>query len=123
MVNRLVRPLLRLLALMWLAIGMSVPVSAWTVHEAAHGAAIVGVDEHHHHNDDGGISIHEHDDGEVPDGGHDHMPSILLGAVTVPQVGVVLAAPPFVRQSYIMPPSRLVESYASDGLRRPPRLG
>jgi hypothetical protein len=114
---------LRLIALVWLALGMSVPVSAWTVHKAEHGAAQVGVGEHHHHNDDGGISVHEHYDGEAPDGGHDHMPSILLGAVTVPQVGVVLAAPPAFRQCYIIPQARGVERYASDGLRRPPRCG
>jgi hypothetical protein len=102
---------------------MSVSVSAWTVHSAAHGAAQVSVDEHHHHEVDGGISVHEHDDGEAPDGGHDHMPSILLGAVTVPQAGVLLTEPIVIRQIYTLPTSHSVERYASDGLRRPPRLG
>jgi hypothetical protein len=108
---------------MWLALGMSVPVSAWTIHNAAHGAAQVSVDEHHHHNDDGGISVHEHDDGEAPDGGHDDMPFSLLGPITLTQAAVSLSAPSIVRQIYTMPPSRGVERYASDGLRRPPRLG
>jgi hypothetical protein len=114
---------LRLLALVWLTLGMSIPVSAWTVHNAAHGAAQVSVDEHHHHEDDGGISVHEHDDGETPDGGHDHMPSILLGAVTVPQAGVSLAEPTVLRQAYVTLPSRVAKQHPSDGLRRPPRLG
>jgi hypothetical protein len=117
------RALLRLFAFAWLALGMSIPVSAWTVHNAAHGAAQVSVDEHHHHEDDGGISVHEHDDGEAPDGGHDHMPSALLGAVTVPQAGVLLTEPIVIRQIYTLPTSRSVERYASDGLRRPPRRG
>lgn len=122
-VNHAARPLLRLLALFWLALGMSVPVSAWTVHNAAHGAAQVSVDEHHHHEDDGGISVHEHDDDETPDGGHDHMPCILLGVATVPQAGLSLTEPTVVRQTYAIPPSRVAKEHASDGLRRPPRLG
>ena len=117
------RPMLRLFALFWLALGISVPVSAWTVHNAANGAAQVSVNKHHHHEDNGGISVHEHDDGDAPDGGHDHMPSILLGAVTIPQAGVSLTEPTVVRQTYAIPPSRVAEQNASDGLRRPPRLG
>jgi hypothetical protein len=123
LVNNAACPLLRLLALVWLALGMSVPVSAWTVHNAAHGAAQVSVDEHHHHDDDGGISVHEHDDGETPDGGHDHMPSILLGAVTVPQAGVSLTEPIVLRQAYVTLASRVAKQHTSDGLRRPPKLG
>ena len=115
--------LLRMLSLAWIALGMSVPVSAWAVHSSAHSVAQVGVDDHHHHEDDGGISVHEHEDDEAPDGGHDHMPSILLGAVTVPQAGVSLTEPIVVRQIYTMPQSLGVERHASDGLRRPPRLG
>ena len=121
--NHAARPLLRLLALFWLALGMSVPVSAWTVHNAAHGAAQVSVNEHHHHEDDGGISVHEHDDDETPDGGHDHMPCILLGVATVPQAGLSLTELTVVRQTYAIPPSRVAKEHASDGLRRPPRLG
>jgi hypothetical protein len=108
---------------MWLVLGMNVPVSAWTVHKTLHDAAQVSIDEHHHHTDDGGISVHEHDDGEVPDGGHDHMPVILLGAVIVPQAGVSLTEPIVARQTYAISLSRGVERYASNGLRRPPRLG
>ena len=115
--------LMRLFVLFWLALGMSVPVSAWAVHSSAHSVAQVGMDDHHHHEDDGGISVHEHDDDEAPDGGHDHMPSILLGAVTVPQAGVSLTEPIVVRQIYAIPQSRGVERHASAGLRRPPRLG
>jgi hypothetical protein len=123
MVNRTIDHLLRLFALVWLALGMSIPVSAWTVHNAAHRAAQVSVDAHHHHEDNGGISVHEHDDGETPDGGHDHMPSILLGAITIPPAGLSLTEPTVVRQIYPIPPSRGVERHASNGLRRPPRLG
>jgi hypothetical protein len=121
--NHSARPVLRLLALFWLALGISIPVSAWTVHNAANGAAQVSVDKHHHHEDDGGISVHEHDDGEAPDGGHDHMPSILLGAITIPQAGLSLTEPTVVRQTYSIPPSRVAKEHASEGLRRPPRLG
>lgn len=121
-VNRAVRPFLRLFALVWLALGMSIPVSAWTVHNAAHSAAQVSVDAHHHHEDDGGISVHEHDDSETPDGGHDHMPSILLGAITIPQAVMSLTEPTAVQQIYTTTPSRGVERHTSDGLRRPPRL-
>lgn len=115
--------LLRILALAWIALGMSVPASAWAVHSSVHSVAQVGMDDHHHHEDDGGISVHEHEDDEAPDGGHDHMPSILLGAVTVPQAGVSLTEPIVIRQIYTMPQSRGVERHASDGLRRPPKLG
>ena len=121
--NQSIGPLLRLLALVWLVLGMSVPVAAQSVHNAAHNAAQVSVDEHHHHEDDGAISVNEHEDGEIPDGGHDHMPSILLGAVTVPQAGALLIEPTTVRQIYAIPQSRGVERHVSDGLRRPPRLG
>ncbi len=121
-VNRAGRSLLRLLALVWLTLGMSVPASAWTVHEAAHGAAQVSVDAHHHHDDDGGVSVHDHDDGDAPDGGHYHMPSILLGAATVPDWGVTLAVPELARMVYILPASAGVERSSTDALRRPPRL-
>lgn len=122
-VNHAIRPFLRLIALMWLALGISVPMAAWTVHDAAHGTAQVDVDDHHHHEDDGRISVHEHDDKETPDGGHDHMPSILLGAVTLSDAGVPVAAPIAGRQTFTIPPSRGIERYPSSGLRRPPRLG
>lgn len=126
-VNHAIRPFLRLIALMWLALGISVPIAAWTVHDAAHGAMQVGIDDHHHHDDGGRISVHEHDadghDGEAPDGGHDHMPSILLGAVTLSDAGVPVAGPIAGRQIFTIPPSRGIERYPSSGLRRPPRLG
>ena len=115
--------LLRLFALVWLALGMSVPASAWAVHNTAHSVAQVGVDDHHHHDEDGGISVHEHEDDEAPDGGHDHMPSILLGAATVPDVGTIVSEPLVAPQMFAILLSRGVERHASDGLRRPPRLG
>ena len=115
--------LLHLLALVWLALGMSVPASAWTVHEAAHGAAQVSVDAHHHHDDNGRISVHDHDDGDAPDGGHDHMPSIMLGAVTIPHLAITLSVPELARIAFIIPASSGVERYATEALRRPPRLG
>jgi hypothetical protein len=118
-----VRPFLRLLALLWLVLGMTVPVSAWTIYTAEHSAAQVNVYDHHHHNDDGGISVHDHEDGEAPDGGHDHLPSILLGVFTLPQAGVSLTEPNLVRQTYIITPSSGVEYHATEGPRRPPRLG
>lgn len=121
--TRTVRPLLHLLALVWLALGMSLPASAWTVHEATHGAAQVSVDAHHHHDDDGGVSVHEHDDGDAPDGGHDHMPSILLGAATIPDLGVALAVPELARMAFILPAFSGNKRHASEALRRPPRLG
>lgn len=121
--NRAGRSLLRLLALVWLALGMGVPASAWTVHKAAHGAAQVSMDAHHHHEGDGGVSVHEHDDGDAPDGGHDHMPSILLGALTIPDVGVTLSMPDMARIAFILSASPGVERFATDALRRPPRLG
>jgi hypothetical protein len=122
-VNNVVRPFLRLLALVWLALGMSAPVSAWTAHNSAHAAAQVSFDEHHHHEDDGGISVHEHQDGEAPDGGHGHMPSHSISAINLPQSGVSLTRPTLVRQTYTIPPSRVAKQHPSDGLRRPPRLG
>lgn len=117
------RPLLRLLALFWLALGMSVPVSAWTVHEAAHGVAQVSVDAHHHHDDDGGISVHEHEDSEAPDGGHDHMPSILLGAADLTGTAILPAPHAPVRAMFAIASSLGVELHTPDELRRPPRLG
>ena len=122
-VNRVHRPLLSLLALVWLAFGISSPVSAWTAHEAAHGAAQVGVDAHHHHDDGGKISVHDHDDGETPDGGHDHMPSILLGAVTVPDMGVMLVVPEMGQMAFVPPATSGTQRHATNALRRPPKLG
>ncbi len=122
-VNRAFRPLLSLLALVWLALGMSVPASAWTAHEAAHGAALVSVDAHHHHDGGGRISVHDHDDGDTPDGGHDHMPSILLGAVTVPDMGVTLVVPEMGRMAFVLPVTSGTQRYATNALRRPPKLG
>lgn len=123
---RVIRPLLRLIALVWLALGMSVPASAWAMHEAEHGAVQVSVDAHHHHDDDGGVSLHDYDQGEptgkTADSGHDHMPSAQQGAVTVPNVGNLLTLPTVVRVAYAATPSRGVERQGSDGLRRPPRL-
>lgn len=121
--NRAGRSLLNLLALVWLTLGMSVPTSAWTVHEAAHGAAQISVDAHHHHDDDGGVSVHERDDGDAPDGGHDHMPSILLGAMTIPDLGAILAGPEPARMAFILPAFSGNERHANEALRRPPRLG
>lgn len=117
-----VQDLLRLIALMWLALGMSLPASAWTAHMAAHGAAQIGVDQHHHHGEDGAISVHDHDDGEDADGGHDHMPSILLGAIDMAHAAFALAMPALAKQLYAVPPSRALARHASDGLRRPPRI-
>lgn len=125
--DRAGRSLLRLIALAWLTLGMSVPVSAWTVHEAGHGAAQVSVDAHHHHDDDGGISVHDQDSeghsSDAPDGGHDHMPSILLGALTVPDMGVAPSAPVLAQIAFVIPAASGVERDATDALRRPPRLG
>lgn len=106
---------------------MSAPVSAWNVHKVSHDAAKVSVDVHHHHDDDGGISVHEHDANalgdEAPDGGHDHMPSILLGAFDVPNSSVALTAPVLIRVSFTASPSHGGERHVSEGLRRPPRFG
>lgn len=121
--NHAVRPFLCLFALIWLALGMSVPVSAWAIHDTAHSVAQVGVDDHHHHDEDGSISVHDHEDNEAPDGGHDHMPSILLGAATIPDAGITLSAPMIARQIMATPSTHGLERNASDGLRRPPRLG
>lgn len=112
-----------MLGLAWLALGMSVPVSAWAVHNTAHSVAQVDLDDHHHHEDNGGITVHEHDEDESPDGGHDHMPSILLSAATIPDVGMLLSEPLVTPQMFAIPLSRGVERHASEGLRRPPRLG
>lgn len=101
---------------------MSVPFSAWAIHDAAHGGAQVSVDMHHHHGEDGSISVHEHDDGEEPDGGHDHRPSILLGAINIAHSEFALATPSVAKQLYVVPPSQRLARHASDGLRRPPRL-
>lgn len=122
-VNRPVRPLLNLLALVWLALGMSIPASAWSMHEASHGATQVSVDAHHHHESDGGISVHDHDDGDAPDCGHDHMPSILLGAVALADSAVALAMPAIEREAFSPALMHGVESHTASGLRRPPRLG
>ena len=122
-VNATHRSLLSLLALVWLALGMSVPASAWTAHEAAHGAAQVSVDAHHHHDDGGQISVHDHDDGDTSDGGHDHMPSILLGAVTVPDMGVMLVVLEMRRMAFVLPVTSGFQRHATNALRRPPKLG
>ncbi len=119
----LVRPLLRLFALVWLALGMSVPVSAWTVHQSAHAVAKVALDVAHHHETDGSVAVHDEGESDSRDSGPDHMPSILLGAVALADAGIAITAPIVERAAFTIPPSRGVERYASDGLRRPPRLG
>ena len=102
---------------------MSLPVSAWAAHHAVHGATQVSVDTHHHHKENGGISVHDQDEGAAPDGGHDHMPSIMLGVVAVPDTGLALAAPVMERATFTVIPVRGVERHGTGGLRRPPRLG
>ena len=125
--NPAIRPLLCLFALVWLALGMSFPASAWMMHDAQHGAVQVSVDKHHHHDADGGISIDDHDADrtgqDAPDGGHDHMPSILLGAAAVPDAGLALAAPVTERATFALISTRGVERHGTGGLRRPPKLG
>lgn len=118
-----VRPLLRLLALVWLALGMSVPLSAWTAHEAAHAAAQVALDVPHHHEADGSLAVHDRGESDSRDAGPDHMPSIMIGVADLPTTGIALIAPIAVQAIFAIPPSRGLEQYASDGLRRPPRLG
>lgn len=115
--------LMRMLALVWMVLGLSAPVSAWAVHSKAHSVAQVGVDGHHHHDDNGGISVHEHENDEAPDGGHDHMPSILLGAANVPDVEALLSMPLVAQQMFVILLSHGSEYHVSDGLRRPPRIG
>ena len=121
--NHATRPMLRLLALFWLALGMSVPVSAWTVHQSAHAVAEVALDVPHHHETDGSVAVHDDGESDSRDSGPDHMPSIILGAVTLPDTGIVISAPIVERAAFTIPPSRGVERHASGGLRRPPRLG
>jgi hypothetical protein len=122
-VNHAVRPVLRLLALVWLALGMSVPVSAWTVHQSAHAVAEVALDVAHHHETDGSVAVHDEGESDSRDSGPDHMPSILLGAVALPDTDFAIAAPITERTVYTIPPTRRAKQSASDGLRRPPRLG
>lgn len=118
-----VRSFLRLLALVWLALGMSVPVSAWTVHQSAHAVAEVALDVAHHHETDGSVAVHDEGESDSRDSGPDHMPSIMLGAVALPDTGVAIAAPITERAAFTIPPSRVAKQHPSDGLRRPPRLG
>ena len=122
-VNHTVRSILRLFALVWLAFGMSAPVSAWTVHQSAHAVSKVALDVPHHHETDGSVAVHDSGESDNRDSGPDHMPSIMLGAVALPNTGIAITAPIVEREAYTIPPSRGVERYASDGLRRPPRLG
>lgn len=122
-VNRSIGYLLRLFAFAWLSLGIGVPASAWAVHASAHNAAQVGLDDHHHHNEDGSISVHDHDEGDAPDGGHNHMPSILLSAYAIPHAGMTLAMPLLERATFAMVSTRGVELTGTGCLRRPPRLG
>lgn len=102
---------------------MAAPASAWTVHEIAHGATKVGVDDHHHHEKGGEISVHEHDEGDVPDGGHDHMPSIVHGAATLPDSDAAVVALSIQQSRFAYFDTQEIGSSSPDGLKRPPRLG
>ena len=121
--NNALWPFLRLLMLMSFALGMSVPVSAWTAHEAAHGPTRIDADTHHHHEDDGRISIHDDDSGNVPDGGHNHMPSLLLGVATLPDQEFAFTRPEVTRIAFYVPVFTDAKRHSADALRRPPRLG
>lgn len=116
-------PLLRLLALVWLALGMSVPLSAWTAHQSAHAAAEVALDVAHHHEADGSLAVHDQGESDSRDAGPDHMPSIMIGVADLPTTGIALVVPVRVQATFAIPPSRGLERHASDGPRRPPRLG
>lgn len=118
-----VRSFLRLLALVWLALGMSVPVSAWTVHQSSHAVSKVALDVPHHHENDGSVAVHDDGEGDNRDSGPDHMPSILLAAVALPNTSIAIASPITERAAFTIPPTRNAKQRASDGLRRPPRLG
>ena len=102
---------------------MTVPVSAWNAHEATHGATRIDADTHHHHEDGGRISVHDDDSGNVPDGGHDHMPSLLLGVATLPDQEFAFTRPDVTRIVFAVPVFTDAERHLADTLRRPPRLG
>ena len=123
LVNYFFRLFFRLVALVWLALGMSAPVSAWTVHQSAHAVAKVSLDVPHHHETDGSVAVHDTGESDSRDSGPDHMPSILLGAVALAVADIEITTPIVERAAFIIPLSRSAKQHASDGLRRPPRLG
>ncbi len=102
---------------------MSVPLSAWTAHEAAHAAAAVPLDVPHHHEADGSLAVHDQGESDSRDAGPDHMPSIVIGVADLPGTDIALVVPVRVQATYTIPPLRELERHASDGLKRPPRLG
>ncbi len=118
-----VRPFLHLLALVWLALGMSVPVSAWSAHQSAHAFAEVALGVAHHHDLGGDVVVHDHGENDSRDTGPDHMPSVMCGVAAIPDSYGALSAPVTERMVFAIPQSRGVERHASDELRRPPRLG
>jgi hypothetical protein len=77
----------------------------------------------HHHETDGSVAVHDEGESDSRDSGPDHMPSILLGAVALPDTDVAIAAPITERTVYTIQHTRSAKQRASDGVRRPPRRG
>jgi hypothetical protein len=116
----------RMLLLVLIAAGMTVPVSAWAAHEAAHGGQNVSANQHHHHDDTTGeVALHDHengDDRQDSDQGHDHLPGLIAAQADLPATPVAIVAPANAAPLYFVHAGAAVRSIATDRLRRPPRF-
>jgi hypothetical protein len=115
----------RMLLLVLVAIGMTLPASAWAMHEVKHAAQPVAANQHHYHDEaTGEIALHDHDDGDEQgsDRGHDHMPGLIAGLADLPAAQLDIAAPAPNAPLYFAHTERSGHAALADRLRRPPRF-
>jgi len=121
-VNRMLIKLIQPILLALVALGMGVPVTASSLHDASHAITNVSGDKHHHHDQDGQIAVHDHHEEEAPDGGHEHMPGVLLSAAALPSAEIAIAMPMMARPDYMLPAEPEIGPSLENSLKRPPRL-
>jgi hypothetical protein len=118
--------LCKMMLLVLVTAGMTVPASAWAAHEATHGGQQVAASQHHFHDAaTGDIAVHDHvGNEERPDSdrGHDHSPGLIVAQADLPATPLTLAAPMIATPLYFPLAGAAVRSIATDRLRRPPRF-
>lgn len=121
-VNRMLAKIIQPILLALVALGMGVPVTASSLHDASHAITNVSGDRHHHHDQNGQIDVHDHHEDDAPDGGHEHMPGVLLSAAALPAVDIAISVPMTARPEYMLPPEAEIGRSLANSLKRPPRL-
>ncbi|MBB6229205.1 hypothetical protein [Polymorphobacter multimanifer] len=109
------------------AVGMTVPAMAWSVHGISHAGKPVAVDQHHEHDEaTGEVTVHEDGATNEPAGksGHDHMPALMAAQPALDATALILPAvsPSADGPLYFSSATTADRSQHAGRLRRPPRF-